>query len=206
MPAPANSSHKWFHSYRTTALLHVPERNQHLINALPTGHGYVTDKKKKAGLGKQIGIATSEGANAFIAEFEYPGTVDMAGYLAVEESIRYRESLGGEQRIMGYCQDLAKRGAALTAEKLGTEVLQVEEDCAMTQVRLPIDYNTDAQRMAPNARQMDLIHRAMTEHNCCFSPFVHNQTWYARFSAQVFNDLDDFAYVAEALLKLCEGL
>ncbi|ORY76306.1 pyridoxal phosphate-dependent transferase, partial [Protomyces lactucae-debilis] len=201
-----SNCHKWLYGYRSTAILHVPSRNQHLIHALPTGHGYLTDKKKKAGLGKLIGIATSEGANAFIAEFEYPGTVDMAGFLALEESIAYRASLGGEACIREYCQKLVQDGAEKVAQMLGTSVLQTEEGCSMAQVVLPIDWEADQQKMTPNERSIWLIKTAMDDYNCCFSPFVHNRMWYARLSAQIFNELKDFEYVGTVLTKLLKEM
>lgn len=46
----------------------------------------------------------------------------------VTPALEFRKSIGGEERILSHNYDLMRRGAALLAESLGTEVMQNEEE------------------------------------------------------------------------------
>ncbi|KKK17946.1 hypothetical protein AOCH_004440 [Aspergillus ochraceoroseus] len=70
--------------------------------------------------------------------------------VCVSEVVRFREEVcGGEEKIYGYLEELAKEAADVVARILGTEVLKEEEEeegeegsrlmaCAMSNVRLPV--------------------------------------------------------------------
>lgn len=72
---------------------------------------------------------------------------------------------------------------------------------AMVNVRLPL------KNPKPGVNVTEyFIDKLLFEHKTIASVYPHNGKWYVRFSAQVYNDLDDFKYGADAILKVCKGL
>ncbi|BFZ57735.1 hypothetical protein PYCC9005_004788 [Savitreella phatthalungensis] len=202
-----SNCHKWLHCKRPTAILFVAHRNHDSVHAMPTTHGYQSTKRKHQLQGKSAtnGLA-SGGTSAFVAEFAFPSTLDFAPYLAIPAAIEYRKSLGGEVAVIEYCEKLASEGGALVADILGTEVLEGSGPCAMVNIRMPLDYKRDCKRMDPGLR-MTWFHRYLYDkYNLATSPLVHNNTWWLRLSAQVYNDLDDFKYCGETIKEVCAAI
>lgn len=117
-------------------------------------------------------------------------------------ALAYRESVGGENAIQEYCHNLAVQGGALVAEILGTSVLENEErtlTASMVNVELPL---TDA---APAEMIPFFTHALVYEHNTMIPVFQIGSRMYARLSAQIYTDLEDFRKAAEALKKTCQA-
>lgn len=129
-----SNCHKWLHSPRPTAILYVPERNQHLIYSMPIVYGYISGKYRRAN-GSSI-LPAGMGKTPFIFEFEAHSTIDYSPFLATKDAIEYRESIGGEAKIIKYCTDLSQIGGRVVADILQTEVMPGEPIC-MTNIRLP---------------------------------------------------------------------
>ena len=101
-------------------MLHVPERNQHLIRTtFPTSHGFVP--RSSAAIKNPLPPTDK---SEFITLFQYTATADNAPYYCVPAAINFRQNLcGGEEAIYNYIRDVAQRGADLLAMLLGTEVM-----------------------------------------------------------------------------------
>ncbi|KAI8137721.1 pyridoxal phosphate-dependent transferase [Fennellomyces sp. T-0311] len=184
--------HKWLFVPRGAAFLYVPKRNQGLIHPTIINYAYRS-------------TANGEPSN-FEEEFGWPGTMDFSTVLCVNAAIDFRESLGGEEAIQSYCNDLAQKGGQLVADLCGTEVLENDDKTltvAMTNVRLPF---TNKQNKPEGEVVNAFIDKWMYEHNTMGAPYKHNDKWYVRLSAQVYNDLDDFRYFAETVHKVCKEL
>jgi selenocysteine lyase/cysteine desulfurase len=112
-----SNCHKWLFVPRGCAMFYVPKRNQHLIaTTLATSHGYVP---KTAQRGTPL---PPKAKSPFVSNFEFTGTKDVSGYLAVKDAIAWRrDTCGGEERILAYLWDLNKRGTKHVAEKLETK-------------------------------------------------------------------------------------
>ncbi|CCG84796.1 protein of unknown function [Taphrina deformans PYCC 5710] len=196
-----SNCHKWLYSMRSTAILYTAKRSQDLIHSMPIGHGYIP-KRKNEHRARGTGVTKSN----YKTEFEWTATSDLSPFLAIQDALSYRHSLGGEAAIVAYITDLASTGAAAIAEILGTEVMDVTTPIGMMNVRLPIDAKRDEQVMAPRARG-DWFFRVCTdEFNTTFSPFVHNGSWWGRFSAQIYLEVEDFEYTGRVIKKLCERI
>ncbi|KAI8063646.1 pyridoxal phosphate-dependent transferase [Gilbertella persicaria] len=168
--------HKWLYAPRGCAVLYVPFRNQQLIHPA---------------------IINSAYNKSFQLEFAWPGTADFSNFMCINAALAFRESIGGEEAIMAYCHDLAVRGGHLVADILGTDLFY-SPGLAMVNVRLPL--TTDL----PEHEVIQLfIDKLLYDHHCMAPVYQHNHTWYARLSAQVYNDLDDFKRVAKALQTVC---
>ncbi|CAO3625096.1 unnamed protein product [Cunninghamella echinulata] len=189
------NAHKWLLCPRGLSVAYVPTRNQYLI------HPAVINSAYKHHTNKDKDVTSN-----FQAEFNWPGTSDFSNFLCVEEVMKYRKSLGGEEKIMEYCHGLAVSGASVAADILGTNVLENDEEtltACMSNVRLPLYPHP---KYSENDIIQAFIDKLIYEHNCMAPVYFHNNNWYVRFSAQVYNDLDDFKYVAKALLKVCKDL
>lgn len=106
---------------------------------------------------------------------------------------------------MKYNHELAVKGGKVASEILGTEVMENAEKTlttAMVNVRIPLKN--------PNITDDEVVQafidKLLYEHDCMAPVYKHNNLWYTRFSAQVYNDLSDFKYVAKAILSVCKEL
>ncbi len=192
-----SNCHKWLFSIRGTAILYVPFRNQHLIHGNPTGHGYIPKSKRVA-----LGSKQEFDSDDFVREFEFPGTIDFSPFLAIDAALDYRRSIGGETRIMEYCQQLALQGGLRVAHILDTDILEADP-CCMINVKLPLK-GIPADKAPETIRY--LYEEMLSRFNCFASCFYHAGHWWARLSAQVYLDITDFEYVGNCLEVLCKEL
>jgi len=220
--------HKWLHTPRGCAVLYVPPRNQHLmVSTMPTSHGYIPQTGTPRA--NPLPSDASSSKPYFVQNFEYSGTIDTAPFFCIKDAIRWREEhLGGEQAVRKYCEDLARAGGKRIAEILGTRVLDNDSgsmsSCAMTNVCLPIEIaSTDdgdssavttkdgggaagGRVMVPAAdvpKVLQWMQRELPEHYDTFVPtYLFQGELWARISAQVYLEMDDFVWTAEVLQKL----
>ncbi|KAF1945199.1 PLP-dependent transferase [Clathrospora elynae] len=240
-----SNCHKWLFTPRGCAIFHVPPRNQHLMRStLPTSHGFIptgykpvspfpkpsfsTFQAHSAGLletstssepstisNKSAFVNTEK--SAFIANFQFAGTIDKAPYLCVPAALQGRESMGGEEQILLYNQTLARAAGHHIARVLGTEVLENKTNtlgqCAMTNIRLPISLAKveGVARSKGIAKEdigvevRDWMKRVSWEEYGTFVfVFWYGDKWWVRVSAQVYLEMGDFEWAAQMLGTMCE--
>jgi len=93
--------------------------------------------------------------------------------------------------------------STLLAQILGTEVLEGTEDDGgpMINVRLPLP---PAAAAAAQLRQQAAVGAALAARHDTFVPVcLHAGAWWARLSAQIYLDLEDFRFAGRALLDAC---
>ncbi|KAK4097906.1 PLP-dependent transferase [Parathielavia hyrcaniae] len=219
-----SNCHKWLHVPRGCAVLYVPLRNQGLIRStLPTSHGFVP---RSVAPGQQrVNPLPPSAKSEFVNAFEFVGTVDNAPYLCVKDSIQWRqEVLGGEERIRETLTELAREGGRVAAEVLGTKVLdnasQSLTRCSMVNVALPLavqpEEEGDGTTLTGDLAGLPVIPKSdvsavtnwilrtlMDEHKTFVALFVYSGQWWARLSAQVFLELDDFEWAGRTLKEVC---
>ena len=194
-------------------MFYVPKRNQHLIrSSLPTSHGYEPyPREGEEEIFNPLNVAKS-GKSKFVMLFEFVGTQDVSPYLCIKEGLRFRrEVCGVEEEIMKYCINLINEGANLGAKILGTEVMQNTEgtltQCFMANVRLPLTIG-DGKGEIPAKEAIKvairLIARMAKEYDIYLPVFSHAGKLWTRWSGQIYLDLKDFEYGAEALKAMCE--
>ncbi|KAI8093111.1 pyridoxal phosphate-dependent transferase [Halteromyces radiatus] len=189
--------HKWLFTPRGAAILYVPRRNQYMIHPTIINAAYQNHPDSQR---------NDDVSTAFQLEFSWPGTMDFSSFMCIEHALDFRETLGGEEKIQQYCHQLAVDGGRLVSEILGTNVMENEENSltvAMVNVRLPLNPH---ERYSGQEVVQAIISKLLYEHNCMGSPFLHNNTWYVRLSAQVYTDMEDFEVIGKALLKVCQEL
>ncbi|KAK8042901.1 Hercynylcysteine sulfoxide lyase [Apiospora phragmitis] len=215
-----SNCHKWLFVPRGCAVLYVPVRHQGLIrSSVPTSHGYVTSNSTNPRLNPLPPSRNSP----FVHNFEFTGTIDCSPYLCVTDALRWREEvLGGEAKILQYTQTLAREGGTRTAAILGTEVLENSTGtlgrCSLTNVALPIQFTTEggagaeadgisalSAAEAPAVIQW-ILGKLMEDYNTFIPLFYGNDKIWARMSAQVYLEMDDFEWAGRALLEICQRI
>ncbi|KAI0173203.1 PLP-dependent transferase [Hypoxylon sp. FL1284] len=193
-----SNCHKWLYVPRGCAVLYVPVKHQSMIaSTLPTSHGYISRT------GERHNPLPKGTQSAFVNNFQFVGTVDLSPYLCVRDAIAFRkEVLGGEAKILKYIHALAKEGGKRVAEILGTEVLDNASETlsrsAMTNVALPLT----PEQGASSLKWME--ERMVKDYGTFIPLFQYNGRLWARLSAQVYLDIEDFEWAGRMLLKLIE--
>ncbi|KAF8916069.1 PLP-dependent transferase [Mucidula mucida] len=184
-----SNCHKWLFAKRSVAVMYVPKRNQHIVtSSIPTAHSYISPKDRK------------EGEYNFVDQYEWNGTIDWVPYLTVPDALAFRSWLGGEHKINDYCHKLAIEGGKKLVEIFGTRLMDPDGEftAAMVNVQLPIPPNYAYAEMDMMFKEKLLVKR-----NMFGAQYYHNQLWWTRCSAQVFNDLSDFEKFGKALKEVC---
>jgi selenocysteine lyase/cysteine desulfurase len=148
--------------------------------------------------------------------FEFVGTIDNSPYLCIPAAIKWREDIGGEKAIREYNQKLAKEAAERTAEILGTDYIDNSTgtltNCCLTNTRLPLDLAEveavgakagiakDDVGAAVNTWMRQVV---LTDYNTFIALMFYNGKWYARWSGQVYLELEDFEWAASILKEVC---
>jgi len=182
-----SNCHKWLMAKRAVSVLYVPERNQNLVRtSIPTSHTYISPEDRK-------------GLN-FVEQYEWNGTLDWSSYLSVGEALKFREWLGGEEKIYEYCHKLALEGGARLAEVMGTKVIDPDGEFTLTMVNVELPFD-----LKPTV-EIDLAfkQKLIVEKKIYAAHFFHNGRWWTRASAQVWNEIGDFEKLGKAWLDVIE--
>ncbi|KAJ3074602.1 hypothetical protein HDU98_010790 [Podochytrium sp. JEL0797] len=142
--------------------------------------------------------------------FHWVGTNDVSAFLTAPDAIAFRDWIGGEDKIMHYCHDLALRGGQIVATRLGTQVMRgvgsSDEKtfgdglyAAMVNVGVPEVERVTGEFMA--GLQVLLLKKWKVG----VSPFVYAGKNWMRLSAQVYLNEADFHRVADVLYEVFFG-
>ncbi|KAH9920624.1 pyridoxal phosphate-dependent transferase [Fomitopsis serialis] len=180
-----SSCSKWLYAKRACAVLYVPKRD-------PTGLNYQRMKLTQT--------------RTLVDTFKWPGTSDMLTPLSIKSALPSGPSWG-RREINAYCHHLALAGGRRMAEILGTSMLysakdEEEYNLNMVNVELPIPSAIHMSWELMVAFQDKLIN----EHNTYSTQFYHNNKWWTRPCAQVFNELEDFERLGKALVVVCKEI
>ncbi|KAL1305306.1 hypothetical protein AAFC00_002209 [Neodothiora populina] len=204
--------HKWLFVPRGCALLYVPVRNQHLIRStLPTSHGFQPLPTEGAAIKNPLPPSRK---NAFVTNFEFVGTIDNSPYMCVPAAIEFRKAFtwqgrSGEDAIIAFTEDQAKKAGQVVSGILGTEILDNEAKtltkCNFANIRLPLDFEVDASGDGDKAIEIAqwLSSTLNNEYDTFIAILVYNNAWWARLSAQVYLDMSDWEWAGHTLKEVC---
>lgn len=180
--------HKWLCAPKGAAFLYVRRDRQSLIRPTTISHGANSPRTDKS---------------LFQLEFDWMGTDDPSASLCVAEAIKFMGSLlpGGWSELMA-----RNRSLVLQARELLCEVLGVAPPCpaemigAMAVVCLPDDYSEFGKTRAIPPIQDMLWEKFKIEVPVIYWPEYPQQL--LRISAQIYNKIEDYEYLAEVLTNL----
>jgi isopenicillin-N epimerase len=165
--------HKWLCAPKGCGFLHAAPAAQAGLHPGTVSHGY---------------------GKGFQAEFDWTGTTDPARFLAVTEAIAFHQRLGGAA-LRARNRALAAAGSALVAQRLNTGVgTKAAVAGAMATIRLPVED-------ASPAHALDLRRRLMEAGTDAPVHALDGALW-LRLSAFAYNDLDDYARLAEVVASV----
>jgi len=181
--------HKWLCAPKGTAVLY---RNERLDDRL-TIHPCVLSHGIGAG---------------FHSEFLWSGLKDYCAYLALHTTLDiWQKSLGGFDKAIGYCTQLATSASELLKERFGTEFLVHPKFCStMVLVKLPKAFVQKCIESADICNftydQAEVVQNLLFNHHKIEVPIKAIQgDLYVRISCHVYNRLDEYKFLADVIVS-----
>jgi len=72
----------------------------------------------------------------------------------------------------------------------------------MVNVELPLKFTNNKIKIEEIHEKF--LNKLLLERNAYSPPFDHNEAWWTRFSAQIWNELDDFDKIGKIWLEICD--
>jgi isopenicillin-N epimerase len=175
--------HKWLFSPKGAAFLYVKPQKQSQIRPLSISHGansLRTDRK------------------SFRLEFDWMGTDDPTAYLCVPKAIDWVESLlaNGWQELR-----LKNRNLVLEARKIIANKLELDLPCPDEMIgsmaSIPLNTIVTEDNLSAELLQAELLTQFKIE--IPIIPFPQINDKIMRISAQIYNNLDEYIYLADVI-------
>jgi isopenicillin-N epimerase len=167
--------HKWLAAPKGCAFLWARADRQAGLHPTTISHGF---------------------GGGFLAEFDWTGTRDATPQLALEAALAFHERLGGRS-LRRRNIALAQQAGELLAHELRTLVGNAGHESAMTMVRLPLEGVPCTKEYATKLRA-----RLLEEFRTDAPLHAHPSGIWVRASAHAYNEIDDYAKLAE----ICRAL
>jgi isopenicillin-N epimerase len=175
--------HKWICSPKGSALMYVAPQHQAIITPLIISHQ----------------VNETVGTTAYwSSQFEWDGTHDYSQYLCVKEAIAFFDKLIGWENTRKHNHDLVWEAGNLIAEKLNV-TLPVSENMVGSLLNIPLpdcDAVTMKYHTSLEFKKM-LFEKYKIEVPIFNFPKAPKQ--WLRISAQLYNSIEQYAYLAECL-------
>ncbi len=172
--------HKWLCAPKGAAFLYVQRDRQPAIRPLTISHGANSPRLDRS---------------RFRLEFDWTGTDDPSAYLCIPEAIRFMQSLlpGGWAELMAKNHTLALAARQILCQALNIAPSSPDEMVgSLAVISLPDGH--------PQALQDALLERFQIE--VPIVPFPTQSSRLVRISAQLYNHLEQYEYLAGALATL----
>src|SRR6185369_15510474 len=186
--------HKWLCAPKGAGFLHVRTARQDLIRPLSISHG---------------GNSTRTDRSRFLIEFGWTGTWDPSACLSVPEAIRVMGSLlpGGWTEVMNRNRTMALAGRMILCQALNIAA-PARDVFIGSLASIPIgDAGTDAPPSSPlYSDPLQDVLRTQFGIEVPIIPWPAPPRRLLRISAQLYNSVSQYEYLAEALKKLQAGI
>jgi isopenicillin-N epimerase len=179
--------HKWLCTPKGSAFLHIRSDRKKIMKPLSISHG-----------------ASFEGTDQekFEFEFGWPGTQDPTPWLCIPLAIDFLGSLveGGWPKIMERNRKLALEGRRILCNALGTtEPVPDSLVSSIASVEMPGEGE-----VGPMSMEGDPYHNYLLDEfgiQVPVFPWRHHGRRYIRISAQLYNSVEEYEFLAECLEK-----
>jgi isopenicillin-N epimerase len=186
----AANLHKWVCAPKGAAFLWVREDKQGEIQPPVISHG---------------NNRTRAGYNPFQDRFDWPATFDPTAWFCVKDAIRWMSELtsGGWRALREHNHELAVGARKLLCAKLGVEPPCPESMLgSLATIPLPADFPDKPRREKIDAEQAVLYDRYSIEVPLFRSEKPPRRSF--RISAQIYNSMAEYEYLAEILRRMRE--
>jgi len=178
--------HKWFCGPKGTAVLHVPAQHQSWIEPLAISHGYGAD---------------------FVSGFYWSGLSDNSSWLALDAVLTFWERAGMDGARL-YSQYLVTDAAEMLADAWRTGLgIPVELLGPMALVELPALPMLQAAggSMAYSYEHAEAVQNVLFRRNIEVPVKALSGRLYVRISAQIYNHIEEYEVLRDAVLELAGG-
>tara|TARA_Y100001970_G_scaffold12536_1_gene14340 strand:+ start:29490 stop:30680 length:1191 start_codon:yes stop_codon:yes gene_type:complete len=177
--------HKWLCTPKGSAFLHIREDRKDRIRPLNISHGYSFEGTEQ---------------EKFEFEFTWTGTQDPSPWLCIPKSIEYMEGLvkGGWPEIMRRNHSLVIEGRDIICESLGTTPPFPESMVsALASIEVPTNGDLGVVSLDGDPFHNHLLDKYNIQ--VPVMPWQHHGVKYLRISAQLYNHIDQYKYLADVL-------
>jgi isopenicillin-N epimerase len=136
--------------------------------------------------------------NGYAEAFDYPGTWDYAGWLAVPDGLAYWEALGGWNSVT-QCASMVTNGQQQVADVLGVALKNLPAVPAPTMRLVPLPDG-----ILTGQDQVDALYEALSGERVEVAPVFFQGTGYLRIAAAPYNTPDDYDRLGDVVRKLQE--
>ena len=174
--------HKWLCAPKGAAFLYVKPEQQYKIHPATISHGANSPRTDRS---------------RFQLEFDWTGNSDPTAYLCVPEAIQFLGTLlpGGWQELRQHNHQLILAARQILAEKLGVSLPCPDQMIgSMAVIPLPETWNIQPTLQEQLWQQFKIEVPVI--------PWQNGTQHLIRISAQIYNTLPQYEYLAQALLKL----
>ena len=186
-----SNCHKWLCAPKGSAFLHVRKDMQEFIHPLTISHGMT---------------APLEGTSRFRHEFDWTGTRDISAWCVIPYVISEVSKIVGMswEEIMQHNNNLV-----IEARKYLCQELDISPPCpdkmlaSIATIKLNFDDYTNLSIHEPDAIHLDLLDEYNIQVPVWYWPNPEGR--YMRISAQIYNNLDEYEYLAFALKNVCKN-
>jgi isopenicillin-N epimerase len=141
-------------------------------------------------------IASLYADKGFNRSFDYPGTRDASGILALPSALKFREQIGGDAEIKRYCTALTSRASSFFSSEWKTPLAAPASAFhAMASIALP----TTLDPTAENARALQA--RMWSEFRVDTKISALDGRLWLRISCALYNVDEDYARLSDAVIR-----
>jgi len=168
--------HKWSHTPRGSAILWT-----------------------RPGLEVTPTVLSWQLAAGYARSFDYPGTCDYAGWLAVADGLEFWSALGGWERVARQA-DLAAEGQKRVIEAVGAPAAPLPATPAPCMRLVPLPAGVLASQ-----GDADALYETLSARRIETAPISFGGAGYLRIAAAAYNTPDDYDRLAGAVRELLDG-
>ena len=185
--------HKWYFVPFGCAVLYVDPKHHKYIHTMPISHSY---------LPSTVDLSEEDERNRLVDRFFFTGTKNFASVEVIPYAMEFRQQVcGGEKAIYDYCHELAVQAGELVSKKWGTPVLD-QKDATQISTMITVPVPIDVPEFIEDwTKYVDLVYAKCFAKKAYTPCIAHNGKLLARFSCQIYNELDDYDYASDVLIE-----